>query len=122
MANDLYHLWGGDIAAGSNGDLMPVDGSTKTTQRILRRLMTNPGDYLDHPDYGAGLPQFVGRLVDIPKVRGLIRGQMLLDEAVARTPEPAITVSEIANGMACSIQYYDAVAKSTQTLSFNVTA
>lgn len=126
--NDLTHYWGGDVAASSTGDFATASGSNKTTQRILRRLMTNPAegsipaDYPAHPEYGAGLPRRVGQTVDIPKITALIRGQILLEEAVTRIPEPQISVQEIANGIACRISYTDSVTDTTQLLSFKVTA
>lgn len=118
--NDLNQYFGGDIAASATGDLQPVDGTTKGQQRVLRRLLTNPGDYIFHPDYGAGLPRMVGELVDVEKIRALIRGQMLLEESVAKTPEPQIEVQAIAGGVSCRIQYTDAVSKAPAVLSFDV--
>ena len=128
---DINHLWGNDIAHGSAGDLSTVDGTERNQQRILRRLLTNPqainadgtvtpGDYAQHPDYGAGLPQYVGALFDAAKIRAKIRGQMLLEDCVMRSPEPVIDVQQIPEGISCSIQYTDATTKTAQTLSFNV--
>ena len=54
--------------------------------------MTNPGDYIWNPDYGAGLAQFVGRPVGMASVEAVIRTQMALEAAVAAIPEP-VTVS-----------------------------
>ena len=120
--NDIDHFWGGDISASSGGGLMPVSGSQRGIERILRRLMTNPGDYPAHPEYGAGLPGKIGSTFDAPSAKELIRGQMLLEDAVAKTPEPTIDVQQISNGLACNIQYVDAATNTTKTLSFNVNA
>lgn len=128
---DIYQLWGNDIAADSSGDLMEVDGTVRNQQKILRRLLTNPqainadgsitpGDYAQHPDYGAGLPQWVGALSEPAKLRALIRGQMLMEDCVARIPEPQIDVQQIDNGISCSIKYTDSTTNTSQTLSFNV--
>lgn len=128
---DIYHLWGNDIASGSSGDLMEVDGTVRNQHKILRRLLTNPqainadgsitpGDYAQHPDYGAGLPQWVGALYEPAKLRALIRGQMLMEDCVARIPEPQIDVQQIDNGISCSIKYTDSTTNTSQTLSFNV--
>lgn len=119
---DLDHFIGGDLSQSVSGDFSAVAGSTRGQQRILRRLLTNPGDYIFQPDYGAGLPQWVGRTVDIPKIRALIRTQMLLEDVVAKTPEPVISVSEIPNGLSATIQYTDAQSLAPEVLSFNVTA
>lgn len=128
---DLYHYFGQDIAASATGDLLPVDSTVRGQQRILRRLLTNPREVLSdgtvlppdnifHPEYGAGLARKVGTVIDLAKLRVLIRGQMLLEDAVARTPEPVIDVQEIPGGMTFNIQYNDAVTKTAQILSFNV--
>lgn len=128
---DINHLWGNDIGAGSSGDLATVDGSERNQQRILRRLLTNPqavnadgsitpGDYAAHPDYGGGLPQYVGDNYDAAKIRARIRGQMLLEACVARSPEPQIDVQQIDQGISCTIQYTDATTGASQTLSFSV--
>ena len=57
---DLAHEFGADLQAGPTGDLALADGAALGRQRVLRRLLTNPGDYIWHPTYGAGLARFVG--------------------------------------------------------------
>ena len=118
--NDLNHFIGADLNLSITGDLQRIDGTTKGQQRILRRLLTNPGEYMFHSGYGAGLGALVGSVSDIGKITALIRGQILLEEAVARVPEPEITVSAITNGVSVYIKYTDAASKSAQILSFNV--
>jgi len=122
--SDLNHYTGGDLSASPSGDLAPVDTTNRGQQRILRRLLTNPGDYLFHPDYGAGLPQWIGRNADLPQLRALIRGQIMMEAAVAAKPEPVITVKPVPNsaggGFAVSIAYNDAATGLPATLSFNV--
>lgn len=130
--NDLYHYVGSDLALSPTGDLAPIDATVKGQQRILRRLLTNPpeldavgnvisaGDYLWHQDYGAGVPKLVGTNVDVPKIKALIRGQMLLEDCVARTPEPVIDVQVIPEGVSVTVQYIDAHSRTQQVLSFDV--
>jgi hypothetical protein len=128
---DCNQFYGNDIAASATGDLMSVEGTDKGQQRILRRLLTNPrevladgsilpADYIWHPTYGAGLPRKVGSVLDADKIRAIIRGQMLLEDCVAKNPEPVITVTVIPNGISAFIQYKDAISGETQTLSFSV--
>jgi len=119
--DDLFHYFGSDLSVSPTGDLQPVDATTKGQQRILRRLLTNPGDYVWNPEYGAGVPQWIGKTIDIPKIVSLIRGQMLLEDVVAKIPEPQITAQEIANGLSVSILYTDALSNTPQTLQFDVT-
>lgn len=118
----ISHLFGGDILFASNGDLDTADGDKLTQQAILRRLMTNPGDYLYHPTYGAGLPQWVGQVIDVQAITAIIRGQILLEPSVAPMPEPVINVMKIQDGISVDISYYDAISQSTQLLSFSVNA
>lgn len=118
---DLYHYIGGDISKSPTGDLRPVSDTERGTQRVLRRLMTNPGDYLFHPEYGAGLGRKVGQSVNVNEWKALIIGQMLLEDCVATSPEPTVTLTLIDMGVSCSIQYTDAVSGTPATLSFDVT-
>ena len=118
--NDLYHFVGNDVVASTTGDLQPVNGIQRGQQRILRRLLTNPGDYIFHTDYGAGLPAKIGDTANIPSIKALIRGQILLEEAVAKTPEPQIEVAAILGGISVTIRYADAESNTSAVLSFNV--
>ncbi len=118
---DAWHLFGGDLSVVASGDVAVIDGATEGQQRVLRRLLTNPGDYLWHPTYGAGLGQFVGLPTDTARIEGVIRGQIFREAAVARTPEPVIAVEGAANGSVyVTIQYADATTGETQLLDFTV--
>jgi hypothetical protein len=46
---DVYHYIGGDISASNTGDLQGVTDTVRGQQRVLRRLLTNPGDYIFEP-------------------------------------------------------------------------
>ncbi|WP_200893987.1 hypothetical protein [Xanthomonas sp. MUS 060] len=122
--SDLSHYVGGDLSPSGTGDLQAANGTLRGQQRVLRRLLTNPGDYLFHSDYGAGLPQYVGQPADIPKIRALIRGQILLEDAVAKSPAPDITVAPIqvsgGGGFAVSIKYHDAASGQPVNLNFDM--
>lgn len=129
--NDIDHYWGSDAAVSSTADLGTVEGTPRGQQRVLRRLLTNPRaiqpdgtvlppDYPFHPDYGAGLPRYVGLAVDPAEIVALIRGQILLEDSVARIPAPQITVTQITGGLSVSIKYTDAATSTPATLSFNV--
>ena len=121
--SDATLLWGGDIGASPVGDIALVDGTTLGQQRLLRRLLTNKGDYVWNLDYGAGLGRFVGSPVDISQIKAIIRSQIFLESAVARTPEPVIEVSaQLDGGVYVSIRYVDAASLSSQTLSFSVSS
>lgn len=123
MINDIYHYWGSDLSLGGGGDLLTTDGTIRGQQRVLRRLLTNPGDYVFQPDYGAGLPSFVGQPIDPGKVAGLIRAQILLEDSVAQDPAPQISVQSAPtdpSAIAVTIAYNDAASGKPVVLSFNV--
>lgn len=118
--SDIYHDFGADLTVSSTGDVLLASGIDESQQRILRRLLTNPGDYLFHPDYGAGLPGFIGQTINEDEVSAIIQGQILLEDAVASYPAPVVSVTAISGGLSCSIQYIDAGTQTPQALSFNV--
>jgi phage baseplate assembly protein W len=118
---DVFHQFGSDFLAGPTGDLALASGSTAGQQRVLRRLLTNPGDYIWQPTYGAGLGQFVGTPASPAQIRAVIRSQIFKEPAVARTPEPVVDVTNDPGGtFYVHIRYADAVSGGTQTLSFSV--
>lgn len=118
---DLNLPLGGRLSVSPTGDLALVDGPARGVQRVLRRLITVAGTYIQQLPYGAGLPRRVGDLLDVDELGGLIRSQVFLEEAVARMPEPAISVAPILNGVHVRIVYTDAPTGRQQTLSFEVT-
>jgi hypothetical protein len=122
---DLWHYFGGDLAVTSGGDFEPVTGTLRGQQRVLRRLLTNPGGYLFEPTYGAGLPSFVGQPLDPAKITAVIRSQLSLEDAVATLPAPVITVTATPadpSAFAVSIAYNDADSNTPVILSFNVSS
>lgn len=118
---DLEMTWSGDLAVSPTGDLAVAIEPALGTERVLRRLMTNPGDYVWNPDYGAGLAQFVGRPVELASVEAVIRAQMALEAAVAAIPEPVIGIlSDVAGKLYVQIRYADSVTTLASALSVSV--
>lgn len=121
---DLDQYIGADLTPSATGDLQTSTDTLRGQQRVLRRLLTNPGDYIFHPDYGAGLPRYVGRTADVPKIKALVRGQMLLEDAVARNPAPIVDVTPIPSadggGFAIAVRYTDAPSGQPVSLTFSV--
>ena len=117
---------GSDLSIGTTGDLALAAGAQLCQQRVLRRLLTNPGDYIWQPDYGAGLARFIGQPGNALRIRAVIRSQIFKEAAVSREPEPVIDVQIAPGGAAGTIyvhlQYADAVSGTTQVLSFSVGA
>lgn len=118
---DLQMGWSGDLSTSPTGDLAIVEGPPVGTERLLRRLMTNPGDYIWHPEYGAGLGRFVGRPVQPAEIEALVRLQTVAESAIAQTPEPVISIQpDPAGRLYLQIRYADAVTSTSASLTINV--
>ena len=120
---DAALLWGSDYTPSPTGDVGLVDGTSLGQQRVLRRLLTNPGDYLWQPDYGAGLGQFVGSPLNIRAVTAAIRSEIFKEAVVSHLPEPVIDASQDQDGTVfIDIRYVDAATGSTQALTFSMSS
>jgi hypothetical protein len=117
---DLYQIWQQDLSFDLTSDLKLATGSEAGRQRVLRRLLTNPGDYFAHSDYGAGLPAKVGSLTTPPELQALVLSQMLLEPVVAQDPPPTVSVTSITNGVAILVTYNDAVTGGPVVLAFDI--
>ena len=118
---DVSHTYGADLMTGPTGDVAVADGTVLGQQRVLRRLLTNPGDYIWQLGYGAGLAQFVGQPARAAQIRALIRSQIFQESVVARTPEPVVDVSFDGQGaLFVDIRYADVTTGQTQILAFSV--
>ena len=118
---DVAHLWGGDLMIGATGDLATVTADTRVQQRVLRRLLTNAGDYIWQLTYGAGLPAMVGAPMNVAATRSVIRSQIFNESGVAQVPEPVIAMTGDPSGsVQVSISYADAISGVTQLLALPV--
>lgn len=102
------NIGGSDIQFNSSNDILTVDGDELTQQRILRRLMTTPGTYLQHPTYGVGLPIYIGLpLTDelFSQLKTLVINQMFLEDGVSKAPEPVIELTSLTRQLFIQITY-----------------
>lgn len=121
MPNDLSHTFGGDLQASASGDLLLASGTTVTQQRVLRRLLTNAGDYIWQLAYGAGLRQQVGQNPNLLSIQNIVRSQIFAEADVLQNPAPVITATQDATGnVSVDIAYTDAATNTAQLLSFQV--
>ncbi len=95
---DIAHIIGSDLSIGTTGDIDTSDGSEAVRERVLRRLITNPGGYVWHVSYGGGLPGFVGGVASASGIETTIRQQMMLENAVLRTPLPTVDTQSMPDG------------------------
>jgi hypothetical protein len=118
---DISHIPGNDLLVDATGDIATSDGSQLGQERVLRRLFTNPGAYIWHLQYGAGLARFLGRPMAAARIRAVIRSQMYQEAAVARLPAPVITVRPGRDGIfVANIQYIDANTGQSVPLTFQI--
>ncbi len=120
---DAFHYFGNDLSVSHTGDLLLADGLTLSQQRILRRLLTNPGDYIFHLNYGAGLPSYIGKPLSqslYREINGVITTQMYLEATVSQNPPPVVGLSASQNAIFVNIEYTDATTNQLQLLSFSV--
>lgn len=116
---DLSHRWGGDLEVSPTGDIRVGGSDEVTTQRILRRLLTCPGQYIWQLPYGAGLGRLVGGPADPRRIQAIVSAQLGLEAAVSRDPRPSINVLPAGSGapgtMVVEIRYRDARSGQEQT-------
>ena len=121
---DLWHDWGTDLSFGPTGDLRVADSTAFGQQRVIRRLHTNPGDYIWNLNYGAGLASFVGQTIQLMQMRSVILAQMYLEASVSRVPMPDVVIDAslaASDGrVAVGINYRDATNLSASNVMLNV--
>lgn len=116
----LGHVCGGDLQIDGTG-LSLVSGAEATKQRILRRLLSNPGGYIWHHDYGAGLPQMVGGVVDEGIISTSIRQSLAEDVGVDSSRPIDVHITPIIGGtVRCHINYFDRINNEAQSLKISI--
>jgi hypothetical protein len=116
---DASHYIGADLSWAPDGDLATAVATLEGEQRVLRRIITPSGDYVWHPDYGAGLPDKIGRIVSEAEIQALTRSQMGLEQAVQQNPPPKVTAAPIQFGYSVTIQYVDADTGEAASIGFD---
>lgn len=120
---DLYNNFGEDIPLNPTNDLDRVSETLRSKQRVLRRLLTNPGDYIWHPDYGAGLPLYVGKPLNSDtesKIQSVILSQIFLEASVSKNPTPQISLQTSGQSLLIRIDYTVNPYGDPTTLTFSV--
>ena len=113
-------LEGGDFVVSATGGLLLADGDDFARQRLERRLLTAVQGYVWHPEYGAGLPQKIGGVYDVPAIQALVMSQVVQEAAVAPNPPPKVTAKRISQDLIeVDVSYTD--ARTGQAVSFTIT-
>lgn len=118
--DDIGHVWGSDLQLSPTGDLQRVNAARRSEQRVLRRLMTGPPEYVWHPTYGAGIPGRIGQNLDLAKIKAAMRGQMMQEASVSRAPPPSVDVRARPGGVAAAVQYTALPDKQPVSLTFDL--
>jgi hypothetical protein len=120
---DINHYFSADVIPSGTGDLSAVDGATMSQQRVIRRLLTNPGDYSFHPDYGIGAGRYVGTDTGkLGELKALIASQIFQEDSVARTPLPVIEVYMEKSLLWINIQYMEITTGTMQVINMPIGA
>lgn len=121
MAQDVAHWFGNDLTVAASGDLLTVDEPTRSEQRLIRRLLTPKGAYIWHPNYGAGLAQYIGQPTAPKSIEAIVRGQLKLESSVSAVPVPQVSVTSYPTGvLIVTIVYWNKDTGTLRTLSFPV--
>lgn len=117
--SSVGHFYGGDLLL-ADGGLAVVSGSEEVRQRLLRRLLTNVGDYLWQLDYGVGLQGMIGNVIVPSTMQAEIRVQVQKDAGVDPYSPVEVEISSGSDGgCLCKISYVDAETGQQQTLDFS---
>ena|ERR1700733_1460877 len=120
--SDCFHTMGSDLQFGSNGDLQTVTSVQESQQRILRRLLTNQGDYIWQPNYGAGIGSWIGQPIDEVAMKSTIVTQMFLEASVVQDPRPQVDfIANVGGTISAGIRYVESDSNQPTTLSFSAT-
>lgn len=93
---------GADLITTTAGDLALVEGQECLRQAIIRRIVTNPGDWATLPEYGCGARSYV-KARNTKAVRDelaeRIRGQLSREARVERVAGVSVVTTDDAAGL-----------------------
>ena len=116
--------WGADLTVGASGDISVASVQAEVQQRLVRRLLTNPGDYVWHTEYGAGLGSYVGERYSPGFIEGAVLNQLQLEGLVAATPAPLVETSLSPTGplstISVAVRYRVAGASASDSVILNL--
>lgn len=119
MAVDFLAPFGEDIQIGPGPDIglageitadfTFVDSQLELIQRIIRRLLTNPGEWIPFPSYGGGLRRWVNEQLsfqNILSIKAVIIQQVMQEPDVAGIPSPVVDLATLPNGLLATIKLF----------------
>lgn len=120
----IKQFFGNDLSLTTQGDIATSDNEELAEEAIVRRLLTNPGTYFWHPEYGAGIGRFIGEALstgNFDAIKNIVTSQILLESTVAQSPRPKVDFTSLGGGiLQCDIVYYNAITKNPVSISFSL--
>ncbi len=116
---DLYFT--DDLQLTGSGDYATVEGFEALRQAIRIRLLTTPGEYAIHPDFGCGLKNFVKKRAskaDLDILRQTIIDQLSQEERIQNVEE--VTVTRFTSGTMTGVKILVRVIALGRENSFNL--
>ncbi len=92
-------LFTDDLQLSASGDYATVEGYAALKQALRCRLMTTPGEYAIHPDYGCGVSRWLKKRAtqsDRDSLRQTIIDQLSQEERISKVEE--VTVESFTTG------------------------
>lgn len=107
---DAFQVYGGDLSLNaSNTDIAVATDFVEGRQRVIRRILTFPTNYIFDPTYGGGAPELIGTTTQPKTVEATMLAQMLQEQAVSQNPPPSVVVTQpVINTTQVNISYTDA--------------
>lgn len=96
---------GGDYEVAPNGDWKLAQGREALRQSIIRRILTNPGEWQTLPDFGVGARLFVkarNTRATREELKSRIKAQVTSDPRVDKVAQ--IVVEDIDDGIKISVE------------------
>jgi len=116
--------WGNDLRVGPTGDILAIPREDELDQRLIRRLLTNSGDYYWSVDYGGGLGAYVGRPASPEVLQDVILGQLRLETSIQQDPQPGVVIAAASpanlNTVSVSIIYQPVGSEVTKTMPLSI--
>lgn len=121
--HDLALAWNDDLVVSAQGDLLTKTNIDLLKERLIRRILTFRKAVIFHPEFGAGIPEFVHAAVSgsvYDEIKHRIIDQVFAEEVVVRDPFPQIDFITTYNGVWVKIVVYT-VDSNVISLGFEVT-
>lgn len=114
-------LFTDDIQVTASGDYATTSGFEALRQAIRIRLLTSPGEYAIHPEFGCGLRQFCKKRAtqsDRDALRQTIIDQLSQEERIQNVEE--VTVTSFTSGTMTGVKIFVRLTALGRENSFNL--